>query len=162
MTKRKAQLVSLFLVLLSLLFSQSVQAVGVGVKPDKIDISITAGKETQTEILVMNVASQPAIYEIYPDALEKNITISPNEFQLDPNATQIVKVTVKINTPGKFATNLSVVARPLAVGGLAAASGVKIPVTITASGIPFWWIILGIVIVGLAISLVARKKLQKT
>lgn len=162
MTKCKPQVIILFLALLFLLFSQSALAVGVGVKPDKIDLNITAGKETQTEILVINVAEQPAIYEIYLDALEKNITISPNEFQLDPDATQIVKLNIKINSLGKFATNLSVVARPLSAGGLTAASGVKIPLTVTTSGIPLWWISLGIAFVGLVALLAIRKKVQKT
>lgn len=161
-TKYKIQVVSLFLVLLFSLFGQLAHAVGVGVKPDKIDIDITIGKETETEILVINVSSQPAIYQIYPDALEKNITVSPNEFQLDPKGTQAVKVTIKINTPGKFATNLSVVARPLAAGGLVAASGVKIPITITTLGNIFWWGPLGILIVSLVVLFFIKKKLQKT
>lgn len=160
-TKHKIQLVNLFLVFMFMLFSQSAHAVGVGVKPDKIDLGIIVGKYTETEILVINVASQPAIYQIYPDGLEKNITVSPNEFQLDPQATQLVKVTVKINIPGKFATNLSVVARPLAAGGLSAASGVKIPITITTLGSLFWWIALGILIFSLVVFFLVKKKTSK-
>lgn len=83
--KHKEYIFSLLLVLASLLFSQSVQAVGVGVKPSKIDLNIIVGKKTEIEILVINVASQPAIYQIYPDTLKKILQLLQTNF----NSTQV-------------------------------------------------------------------------
>jgi len=124
----------------SLLLINSAQAVGVGVKPKEIDLTVKIGKETVTEFLVMNVSDQPAIYQIYPDALEEEIKLGPSDFRLEPGASQIVKATVTINNPGRFSTNISVVARPLGATGLVAASGVKVPITINSSGISVWWL----------------------
>lgn len=137
----------LLVVFLGLLFGNSVQAVGVGVKPKEIDLSVKAGQETVTEFLVMNVDKVPAMYKVSLDAMEDKIKINITDFVLEPNESKIVKVAVKIESPGRFSTNISVVARPLGAGGLTAASGVKVPITIAVSGIPFWLIVLGAVIV---------------
>lgn len=141
----------LLVIVFSLLLGNSTRAVGVGVKPKEIDLSIKVGKETETEFLVINVAEEPAMYQIYPDALIDEIKIEPADFQLEPGGNQIVKAKIKIKTPGRFSTNISVVARPLGVGGLAAASGVKVPITIIVSGIPLWWLVLGLVVICVAI-----------
>lgn len=162
MVNIKRSISRLLLIVIFLLFGPSAYAIGVGVKPEKINLDVKVGQNTKTEILVINVAPQPAIYQIYPDGLEKEITISPNAFQLDPNGTQIVQVAVQINTPGKFVTTLSIVARPLGAGGLTAASGVKMPVIITASGIPFLWIALGIIMAILVALFFLQRKYSKT
>ena len=151
MTNCKWLIVCLLFITFSLLLGQSAQAVGVGVKPKEINLPVKVGRETVTEFLVINVAQEPAIYQIYPDALEDEIKIEPTDFQLESGGNQLVKAKIIIKTPGRFSTNISVVARPLGVGGLATASGVKIPVTITASGIPLWWLILGLMIACLLI-----------
>jgi len=134
------------LILASLIVGQSVQAVGVGVKPKRIDLQVKAGKATNTEFLVMNVDEKPALYQIYPDALEKAIEIAPTDFLLDAQASQLVKVQVKIKTPGLFSTNISIVARPLEASGFSAASGIKLPITISSSGWSRWWLIIGLII----------------
>ncbi len=138
--------IGLIVIAISLLLGQGVQAVGVGVKPKAINLSVPVGRETTTEFLVINVAAEPAIYQVYPDALVDEVKISPTDFQLDPGASKIIKATVKIKSPGLFGTNISVVARPLGAGGLAAASGVKLPLSITASGLPLWLKIIGLVL----------------
>ena len=155
--------ISLLMVIFWLLLEQPVQAVGVGVKPKAIDLSVQAGRETTTEFLVLNVADEPALYQIYPDALVDEIKISPTDFQLDPGASKIIKATVKMKSPGLFSTNISVVALPLGAGGLASASGVKLPLTIIASGWPPWLKIIGLVlticlVLAFALLLIKRHK----
>ena len=135
-------------------------AVGVGVKPKEINLNVRAGQQTETEILVVNVSREPAFYEVYPDALENKINVDPSNFRLEPDGSQIVVLKAKINTPGRFATNLSVVARPVANHGLPAGSGVKIPVTIVVSGLPVWLLILG-AIIAICIILIFIVKLKK-
>ena len=133
-------------IFLFLVLTQTALAVGIGVKPKKIDLDVGVGKIVKTEMLIMNVSKQPAIYQVYLDGLTDFVSVSPTDFKLEPNANQIVTVTVKAKSPGILATNISAVARPLSVGGLPAASGVKIPITITSSGIPIlWWVIFGII-----------------
>jgi len=153
--------ISLIIIFLTLLLGQSAFAVGVGVKPKKLDVSSKVGKEIKTELLIMNVDDQPAIYSIYPDAIKEQIIIEPNDFSLDANASKIVQLKIKTKNPGLFNTNISVVARPLGATGFAAGSGVKIPLTINSSGIPFLWLVVGILLVCLlaifAVLLIKRK-----
>jgi len=134
-----------------LFFGHSTQAVGVGVKPKEIDLTVKIGRETVTEFLVMNVSDQPAIYQVYPDALEGEIKLGPSDFRLEPGGSQIVKASIIISGPGRYSTNISVVARPLGATGLVAASGVKVPITIDSSGIPIWWLGVGVVLACLVI-----------
>ncbi|MFA5659727.1 MAG: hypothetical protein WC900_10655 [Oscillospiraceae bacterium] len=135
----------------SLLFGSSAQAVGIGVKPKKIDLNVVLGKEIKTEILIINVSDEPAMYQVYPDSLKQEIKVSPSDFTLDPSASQLVEIKVKMKSPGLFATNISAVARPLGSGGLVAASGVKIPFTASVSGWPVSWFIIGFIFVCFAI-----------
>lgn len=130
-----------------LLLGSSAQAVGIGVKPKKLDLNVTVGKEVETEILVINVSPEPAMYQIYSDSLTEIIDISPADFQLDAQANQLVKIKIRAKTSGLFATNISAVARSLGGSGLTAGSGIKIPITIDSSGISIWWIILGLLFV---------------
>jgi len=120
-------------------------ALGVGVKPKEINLDVAPGKKIETEILVMNVATEPAIYQVYPDALDDEIKISPNDFRLNPNESQIVKVKVEMKNTGKFATDISIVAHPVAAGGLSTGTGVKVPIMISVSGLAVWQLILGLV-----------------
>ena len=121
-----------------------VLAVGIGVRPTAVNLNVRAGKTVETEILVMNVSDQPALYQVYLDGLQDSVRVSPSDFQLEPQASQLITLSITVQRPGRFATNISAVARPLSASGLPAASGVKVPLTITASGIPLWWLIFGI------------------
>ena len=139
-------LIGLGLIILSLFSVQAVEAVGLGVKPTQLNLNVAVGQKIQTEILVFNVSSEPAMFQVYPDALNKEIKISPTDFQLEANGSQIVKINLALNKAGRFAANLSVVARPLGSQGLPAASGVKVPITIVVSGIPQWLIIFSVIL----------------
>lgn len=156
------KLACLLIIVFSLLLGQIVQAVGVGVRPKEINLEVKTGQEVITEFLVVNVAEVPAIYQVYPDGLENQIQIDPTDFRLETGANQIVTLKIKIKTPGLFSTNISVIARPLAISSFAAASGVKLSITIKASGVPFSWLIWGLLIVCLgvifAVLLIKRRK----
>jgi len=129
-----------------LLTIKSVMAIGVGVKPKELNIKTEIGKAAAEEILIINPSDEPAFYSVSADNLKRKIAISPVDFLLEPNSSRIAVVIVKSWIPCKFNDNISVVSRPVNHTGLTAASGVKVPIVITAMDIPFWWIILEIVI----------------
>ncbi len=116
-------------------------AISVGVKPKELNLNIPIGRETESEILVFNTGREFALYQILPDAYNNKISVEPADFRLEPDGDQIIKVIVKTWQPGKFSTNLSIIARPIGAGGIAVISGVKIPIIITASGAIYWFIL---------------------
>ena len=121
-----------------LLSPPSALAVSVGVKPKEFNLKVAAGKRTEAKLLIINTGKEPAFYKAYPDNFKNRIIIKPADFRLDPGNSQIVAVNIRFWRPGEFITDLSVAARPLRSSGLAAASGVKIPIIISASAPPFW------------------------
>ncbi len=143
----KEKLLIIFIVFIcGLLFAWPALALSVGIKPTEINLPVVIGHKTESKILVINTGAEPVLYKVYPDDLADKIIVKPADFRLEPGSNQIVTVIVKIWKPGKFSTNLSVVARPLGLNGLVAVPGIKVPITITSIDIPFWWIILEVVI----------------
>ncbi|MFA5021691.1 MAG: hypothetical protein WC508_01230 [Patescibacteria group bacterium] len=145
--------------LVCLFLANQAQAIGVGVKPKEINILAITGREVISEFLVVNISQEPARYEIYPDGLQRELKLEPTDFRLEPDGSQIVKVKVNLKNPGRFNTNISVVAHPLANAGLAAASGVKIPITIVSCG---WWIwyLVGVLVVACLVAIFGVKLLK--
>ena len=123
---------------LSLLIANSAGALGIGVKPDKLELEVKVGEIKEVEILVSNIGDKPTFYKVYPDDLEKSISVKPAEFRLEPNGSRKVRVNIEAKKQGNFNTNLSVVAYPPEARDLTTASGVKVPLTITAIGFPLW------------------------
>ena len=136
-----------FLLAFSLLSGSNAQAIGISVKPKEINLEVKTEKEVGTEFLVTNLGLEPGIYEVYADSFGNKIKFEPSTFELAVGEDQLVKVIVKSSLPGFFRTNISVIARPLGVGGIKTATGIKIPTIIDVSGIPIWWWILGAVII---------------
>jgi hypothetical protein len=121
---------------------QPALAVGVVVKPSRLEISGRMLSPSAKEILVINNTAEPAIYKVYPDSYRSQISAAPAEFQLAGNESRIVNISAKFNWPGERRLNISVVGRPLGASELAAASGVKIPVTLTVAGWGQFWLFL--------------------
>lgn len=143
----KEKLLIIFVVFIcGLLFAWPALAVSIGIKPTELNLPVVIGQETESEMLVINTGAEPALYQVYPDDSTDKITVKPADFRLEPNGSQIVTVIVKTWKPGKFSTNLSVVAWPFSLNGLAAVPGIKVPITITSLDIPFWWIVLEIAV----------------
>jgi hypothetical protein len=138
---RKILLSFILLIVFCLMPISSVFAISVGVKPKELNLNIPIGRESKSEILVFNMGKELALYQVLPDAYNNKIFIEPADFRLEPNGNQIVKVIVKSWRPGKFATNISIVARPIGAGGIPVVSGVKVPIVITVSSAIFWLIL---------------------
>ena len=137
---RKIILFFILLIVFCLMPVNSSSAISVGVKPKELNLNISIGREIEAEILVFNAGEEAALYQILPDAYKNKISVEPVVFRLEPNGNQIIKVSVKTWRPGKFNTDLSVIARPLSAGGIPVVSGVKVPVIINASGAMLWFI----------------------
>lgn len=137
------KIISFFILLIvfSLMPASSVFGISVGVKPKELNLNIPVGRETESEILVFNAGDELALYQVLPDAYNNKISVEPADFRLEPDGNQIIRVIVKTWQPGKFVTNLSIIARPVSAGGIPVVSGVKVPIIITASGAIFWFIL---------------------
>jgi len=133
-----------------------VRAVGIGIKPKEINLKAVVNKVTETEMLIVNVSAEAAMYKVTADAFEDIIIISPADFQLSPSSSQIIKIMVRPEKRGLFATNISAIARPMGAGGLSAASGVKVPITISVSGWRFWQLALAVLVICLIVNFVLK------
>ena len=136
------KIISFFILLIVFILMpvSSVFAISVGVKPKELNLNIPLGRETKSEILVFNAGKELALYQVLPDAYNNKISVEPADFRLEPDGNQIVKVIVKTWQPGKFVTDISIIARPIGAGGIPVVSGVKVPIVITASSAIFWFI----------------------
>lgn len=143
MRKLKAIIILSF-VFIGLFDLDLTQAVGLIIKPTAVNISAWARTEAAAEFLVINIEAEPAIYQISPDIRPNEIKLEPADFQLEPNASQLVKVKVKISEPGRYKTDISIIARPMGAGGLTLASGVKLPLVIEVGGLAWWRYVLGL------------------
>lgn len=106
--------------------SQAV-AVGIAIKPQALEMTAVLSQKTSEELLVSNVFSEPAMYEIKLETADSAITLSPENFRLLPQESQVVKIEFLPKRPGRKNSNLLVVARPLDTAALVAGTGVKIP-----------------------------------
>ncbi|NUM25734.1 MAG: hypothetical protein HUU49_03905 [Candidatus Buchananbacteria bacterium] len=151
------------LLLIHFLVGPAAAAVGVAVKPVQLTLQGTTMRAAAGEFLVANVDQVPALYQVSADQFGDIISFDSADFQLQPQETRIVKFKAWFVSPGTFQTNISVAAKPLGNSGLAAASGVKVPLTITVGGISLMALI-GLIMVFclvLAILLMIRLKKKK-
>lgn len=123
--------------IVSLLLSSPLfaSAAGIQVSPGKLDFTIVTGKETSQTITVVNPTADVQVFEVYSDDFSDAIKALPESFTLESGAKRTVNVTVNasaLKSPGNqnLATNLSVVAKPLADNKFSVATGVKLPLAI--------------------------------
>ena len=92
----------------------------------------------------------------------RKLSLSPENFRLEPEGSQIVTVGVKAWSPSDFITDLSVIARPLDINGLIAAPGIKVPIAIEISAYPILILVLFIIgVCFLAIFMIKLKNKNK-
>lgn len=137
MIRKHILLVIVIMIAAGFLPGLKAQAVGLAVKPTKIDMLAVWGQETTKDLLVANTTNEPAAYRVYPDEYENIISVNPKDFRLLPNESQIVSLSVKARNLISRTTNISIVAQPLSGGSLKISSGVKIPLVMTVKS-DFW------------------------
>lgn len=113
------------------LFIPSVQAVGLTLSPAKIEVLYPAQKKA--ELIVTNISSEPILVKVYPDNLVKEILLIEPEFTLMPEAKTKIKIDFNFSDHKSkiYQTNLSVVANTLSASSFNAASGIKVPLSIS-------------------------------
>lgn len=117
----------------SLFTSPWVFAAGLGIFPAEYLAQVTEGDLETFTIEVFNTAREPGMFHVYADEQIAWFVISPEQFRLDPDSSERVKVIVQPDAPGKHIVNLSVVGRSLERQSFNAASGLKFPVTLTVA-----------------------------
>jgi len=114
-----------------LLATPTVAAVGIGVNPAKMEFDVCAGESITKTLYVINTGDVGASYEVYAD--ESYLAVKPEEFQLSPGEIQAVSVIVSIpenaDIEGHTTTISVVTSNP--PSDLTMDAGVKIPVSIT-------------------------------
>lgn len=114
------------------------QASGLLVSPEALSVNLKE-QSAETELVVSNPTANVQLFEVYPDAFEKNIKIYPASFTLESGERRTVKLTIAAfpqnpwQGKGILSANISVVAKPLTAVQVQVGAGVKIPLTATFS-----------------------------
>ncbi len=108
-------------------------AIGVSVTPAKAAITVAANETATIRLNVANPSKDVAIFEVYPDALEQLISVTPASFTLEAGAERFVEVSVRGEKEASMTADISVVARPLADNTFQQGTGIKVPVAITVT-----------------------------
>lgn len=116
------------------LFKAPFQAIaaGISVTPSSLIYYLPVKTKVIQKLAVENSFTNPQIYEVYSDELSDLVAISPASFRLEPGERQEVQIIVTAKNSGNFATFISVMAADINRQQFNAATGVKIPLQITA------------------------------
>ena len=125
-----------FLIGIFLIGAPAARAIGLSVSPRELKVSVGAGETVSRRLKVANLSNEVALFEVYPDDLEKLIEAAPASFFLESGQSREVAIRISPREAGVFKTAVSVAASPAADSSFSAGSGVKIPVEITVSGKP--------------------------
>ncbi len=125
-------MVKKFLILFWLLFSligffKTASAMGIGVSPTVLNLATDSGGLITTEIIISNPSLEPGLFTVTADDYSDWFVFEPSELRLETKEQQKVKILIKPNKLGRFASNLSILAYPLDTRSFKAASGVKVP-----------------------------------
>lgn len=130
----KHKITRTFLIFLVFYFMNSavMSAAGISVSPAELSIS-NANSQSVAKLNVKNPSREVLLFEVYPDALESLISITPSSFILESGADRNVFINAKKSgdREEKHETFISVVAKPLNSSVVQTGSGVKIPLLIT-------------------------------
>jgi hypothetical protein len=128
----KAVRVLLLLMAFLVLLPSQVEALGVGVAPHKLELEAYPLGSTTSSINVVNTSDEKSRYQVYVEGEGKVwFSIAPEEFVLDPQSSQEVKIAVSpsLTASGEHEATISVVSLAPA-SELGVGVGVKIPVRI--------------------------------
>ena len=136
------------------------QAISIGVKPKEINIIQPIGEQITVQLLIKNTGQEPAMYQVYPDKYEKNISVNPGEFKLDGSEEKIINISSRWWWLGNYNSNIAIIARPLNVGSAVSVPGVKIPLTtkVTMSHLDYFIIVFTILALALFVLQLKRRK----
>jgi len=110
-------------------------AAGIQVSPSKLKLEIATNNPASAELTVGNPTADVQLFEVYPDDFAGIISANPASFTLEAGAAKTVRIIVfsgKLKDEETLATNISILAKPLADSRFQANSGVKIPIIISS------------------------------
>lgn len=122
--------ITLLTIIILFLTPAITNAVGVSVIPSKLLIQTHVNQITKQNLRIKNPSSVVSIYDISADDYSGWLKILPSSFTLEAGESRTVELEVKSRSIGSFATQISVVAKPLSPRAFQANSGVKIPLEI--------------------------------
>lgn len=120
------------LLFLLLLLPFQVLAVGVSVSPAKLEMKVPVREESAAELIIKNVSSDVALFEVYLDDFESFIKIRPASFILESQEQREVSVKINAREAGRYTVKISVVAKSLNKNEFQVGSGIKIPLEVEA------------------------------
>ena len=121
---------SLLLILLLVLLAGRAEALGLGVSPHRLELEAYPLGSVTGAFNVTNPSEERCRYQAYVEGeYQEWLTLTPEEFVLDPQDSQEVKVAVSppIIASGEHNTHISIVALQ-AASELKVGTGVKLPV----------------------------------
>ena len=95
------------------LFASNAYAIGISVKPSELKIQAQIGMQSSVRIKVKNPSQEVALFEVYPEEFENQISASPAKFTLESGEEKDALIKFKSGEEGVFRTYLAVVSRPL-------------------------------------------------
>ncbi|OGF52523.1 hypothetical protein A3I27_02820 [Candidatus Giovannonibacteria bacterium RIFCSPLOWO2_02_FULL_43_11b] len=113
--------VSLFVI------TANAEAVGLSVSPSELRASGTFYKPASAKFTVKNSSDGVALFEVYPDDFGDAIKISPESFILEAGEKREIEASANFKKLGKYWTDISIVAKPVANSAFKTAGGLKIP-----------------------------------
>lgn len=174
------KVVSVFLIFIAflVLFPSQAQALGIGVAPHKLEFEVYPLGSATSQINVLNTSTEEGLYRIYAEGEgEEWFSITPAEFVLGPNSSQVVEVAVSppLTAHGEYHATICVVSL-VAASELKVGCGVKVPVHIViippppigrvaeiVQGSSLLWIIIAIVAaVIIAVVIRRRRRVRET
>lgn len=126
---------SLILLVALALAPFAARAVGVGVNPAALDITVGSLGQGSATLTITNPSTEPGLFVISPDEQAQWFTVAPSEVRLEAGESRVVQITAHPDQSGQFALQLSVLGYPLDTRAFKAASGLKVPVHLTVAAI---------------------------
>src|SRR3989344_2279981 len=122
--------IQMICVAMVLLLPQEAGAIGLAVKPRSLEVQQAIVGHGEAQLLVTNSTAEAAVYQVYPDAQQQNISITPTDFRLEAGESALVIIETHFALPARYQFDISIVARPLEVTSIRTASGVKVPLVV--------------------------------
>jgi hypothetical protein len=172
LTRKLGVLLPLTLLLGLLLFPRGVLASGIGVTPGRLELEAYPLMKASESVVVINTSGEQGLCQIYVEGeIKEWVSVSPEEFTLEPGESQVVAVAVTppLGARGDYEATICAVSL-MAASELKVGCGVKIPLHILvglappigriaefAAGSPLLWLIIAVVL-ALAIPLTLRRR----
>ncbi len=175
MTRKLGGLLPLTLLLGLLLFPCGALASGIGVTPGRLELEAYPLVKASESVMVINTSGEQGLCQVYVEGeIKEWLSISPEEFILEPGDSQVVEVAVTppLGARGDYEATICAVSL-MPASELKVGCGVKIPLHILvglappigriaefAAGSPLVWLIIAVVL-AIAIPLTIQKRRKR-